>query len=204
MVSSVISISNMRELKLMRWGLIPSWAKSISIGSKCINARCETIVEKPAFKQAFYKRRCLIPANGFYEWKKTGKNKSPYFFTSLDEQPFAFAGIWDVYTSKKHGIITSLAIITTQSNKIVEPIHNRMPVILMPEDYENWLNVSIKNVDEIISLLIPYPEDLMMGYPVHPCVNNPDYNDPRCIQKYETPTFKQGSLAFNHEKNKEH
>jgi len=194
MVTTIISETNVREIKPMRWGLIPSWAKTMSVGSKCINARCETITEKPTFKQAFKKRRCLIPANGFYEWKKNGKNKSPYYFTSFDEQPFAFAGIWDVYTSKRHGIITSFAIITTQPNKIVEPIHKRMPVIIMPDDYESWLNISLKNLDEITSLLVPYPDDLMMGYPVHPCVNNPDYNDPRCIQKYDVPTLKQASL----------
>jgi len=185
--NSIIYMGKKRQIKPMRWGLIPSWAETINIGAKLINARCETIDEKPAFKQAFYHRRCLIPANGFYEWKKIGKNKQPYFFGLIDNHPFAFAGIWEYHQNKTLGNILSYAIITTHPNDIVEPVHHRMPVILMPEDYDLWLNGSLKCVTDVKQLLKPFPSEQMIAYHVSAFVNSPNNNSPKCIQKVETP-----------------
>ncbi len=165
-----------RQLKLLQWGLIPSWAKEPSIGSKLINARAETLAEKPSFLAAFKRRRCLILADGFYEWQKQERGKQPYFIRRLDHQPFAFAGLWETWQD-----ITTCTIITTDANELLESLHERMPVILKPEDYENWLSPDCQETAELQSLLKPFPAEQMEVYPVSNQVNSPANDRPDCI-----------------------
>lgn len=165
-----------RRLKLLQWGLIPSWAKEPSIGSKLINARAETLAEKPSFRAAFKRRRCLIPADGFYEWQKQERGKQPYFIRRLDHQPFAFAGLWETWQD-----ITTCTIITTNANELLESLHGRMPVILKPEDYEDWLGPDYQETAELQSLLKPFPAEQMEVYPVSDQVNSPANDRPDCI-----------------------
>ncbi|CAG0954636.1 SOS response-associated protein YedK [Gammaproteobacteria bacterium] len=169
-------------LENMRWGLIPVWAKDMSIGSKMINARAESVAEKASFKRPLKSRRCLIVADGFYEWQKEGAKKIPMFIHLKSQKPFAFAGLYDVWKSPDGDWITSCAIITTRPNELMETIHNRMPVILPKTAYKPWLDVSNQDLDELIALLQPYPADKMLAYPVSPLVNSPRNNSPECIQ----------------------
>lgn len=169
-------------LENMRWGLIPVWAKDMSIGSKMINARAESVAEKASFKRPLKSRRCLIVADGFYEWQKEGAKKIPIFIHLKSQKPFAFAGLYDVWKSPDGDWITSCAIITTRPNELMEPIHNRMPVILPKTAYKPWLDSSNQDLDELVALLQPYPADKMLAYPVSPLVNSPRNNSPECIQ----------------------
>lgn len=169
-------------LENMRWGLIPVWAKDMSIGSKMINARAESVAEKASFKRPLKSRRCLIVADGFYEWQKEGAKKIPMFIHLKSQKPFAFAGLYDVWKSPDGDWITSCAIITTRPNELMETIHNRMPVILPKTAYKPWLDVSNQDLDELVALLQPYPADKMLAYPVSPLVNSPRNNSPECIQ----------------------
>jgi putative SOS response-associated peptidase YedK len=160
-----------REMDLYRWGLIPSWAKDPSIGSKMINARAETVAEKPSFREAFKHRRGLIPADGFYEWARAGTRKQPYYFLMKNEQPFAFAGLWENWQSDGERI-NSCTIITTEANELLRQVHDRMPVILHPEDYEMWLDEDVRKTDLLKELLQPYPAQEMTAYPVSTLVNS--------------------------------
>jgi putative SOS response-associated peptidase YedK len=162
-----------RELTLMRWGLIPSWSKEANSGPLLINARSETAAEKPSFRSAFKSRRCLIPADGFFEWKKVGKAKQPYYFQLADEEPFAFAGLWEKWTE-----IETCTILTTAANEMVTPLHDRMPVILSPNDYAEWLDVK---TPEPGKLLDQYPASEMKTTPVNPIVNNARNEGTQCI-----------------------
>jgi putative SOS response-associated peptidase YedK len=162
------------KVRLIRWGLVPSWAKDLSIGYKMINARAESLTEKPAFKRLIKTRRCLILAEGFYEWEKLGKGKQPYFIRMKDKQAFAFAGMWDVW-EKSGDMLISGTIITTDANDLVNGIHDRMPVILSRDSYESWLD---PEGNEIMNLLKPYPDDEMEAYPVSRLVNSPANNSP--------------------------
>lgn len=177
-----------RVLKLMRWGLVPSWAKETSTGYKMINARAETLTQKPSFKKSFQGRRCLVLADGFYEWRKNGHQaKTPLRFILKSREPFAFAGLWEVWQgadeTERSGRspLLSFTIITTEANDLIRPIHDRMPVILQPEDEDVWLDPDIKDVNKLVSLLVPYPSDKMMGYEVSPLVNSPKNDTPACI-----------------------
>lgn len=161
------------HLALLRWGLIPAWAKDESIGSRMINARAETLAEKPSFKNLLRTRRCLIVADGFYEWKAEGKNKTPMYITLEDKKPFAFAGLWDQWKSPEGQQIQSCTIITTEANELMAPIHNRMPVILRPGTYEDWLNPQLHDTNVLTHCLKPYPAELMQARPVSKLVNNP-------------------------------
>jgi putative SOS response-associated peptidase YedK len=161
-----------REAALFKWGLVPSWAKDISLGARLINARSETVAEKPAFRQAFKQRRCIIPADGFYEWQKTGARKQPFFFRMRDERPFGFAGLWERWEGDGGQIINSCAILTTDANEVLRPVHDRMPVILHPDDYGLWLDADARKLDLIKEVLRPYPAEEMMGYPVGLSVNS--------------------------------
>jgi len=156
------------------WGLIPSWAKDSAIAHKLINARGETVAEKPSFRGSFKYKRCLIPADGFYEWKiQTGagaKTKTPYFIHMKDRQPFAFAGLWDEWHSPDGNTLRTCVIITTTPNKLMSDLHNRMPVILDKKDYADWLNPTPQN---LIHLIQPFPADRMSAYPVSTLVNIP-------------------------------
>ena len=170
-----------RECVLLRWGLIPSWSKDPSIGNKLGLARGETVAEKPAFRKAYRSRRCLVLADGYYEWKREGNVKVPYYIHLKGNQPFAFAGLWEHWEISPNNLIKSCAIITTASNKLMEPIHPRMPVILEQKQYDVWLNPKIQDVDTLNSFLRPYPESEMIGYPVSSVVNNPSNDSERCV-----------------------
>jgi putative SOS response-associated peptidase YedK len=181
-VAAVLLESGERRLEMLRWGLIPSWADDPQIGSRMINARSETAAEKPSFRTAFRKRRCLIPADGFYEWQKTGNGKQPYYIHMKDGSPFVFAGLWETWGGDGKDEIRSCTILTTDPNELIAPIHNRMPVILYPENYELWLDPDVREVDLLSSLLGPYPEDAMEAYPVSRRVNSPANDEPSCIE----------------------
>ena len=170
-----------RELVMMRWGLIPSWANDLKIGASLINARAETAAEKPAFRSAMKRRRCLIPADGFYEWRKAGKTKQPIYIRRADDQPFAFAGLWERW-SKQGAPIESCTILTTAANERLKPLHDRMPVILAPNDYEVWLDRQTTEPAKLAYLFEPFPVDELTAYPVNPVVNNARNETPECIQ----------------------
>lgn len=173
-----------RQLKFLQWGLIPSWAKDPAIGSRLINARSETVTEKPAFRAAFKRRRCLILADGFYEWQRVEhqKQKQPFYFHLQDHQPFAFAGLWEHWQGPDGETVESCTILTTQANDLLLPIHDRMPVILPSETYDLWLDPSVPQPERLQPLLAPYPEVAMVAYPVSTLVNRPTHETPECIQ----------------------
>jgi putative SOS response-associated peptidase YedK len=179
-------VINEREnvLKMMKWGLVPYWAKDINIGFKLINARAETITEKPSFKTAFKKNRCLVLADGFYEWdKKQGRQmKIPHRFVLKSGKPFAFAGLWDVWMPPQGEPLHSFTIITTGPNELMEPIHNRMPVILGEENEELWLDLGVRDENTLLSLLKPYEPGLMEEYEVSAIVNSPKEDGPECVK----------------------
>ena len=164
------------------WGLIPSWAKDASIGSHTINARAETIHEKPAFRHAIRYRRCIIPASGFYEWRHEGKKASPLYIRMKDGQPMCFAGIWEHWKPEEGEEIESCSIITTSSNSLIKSIHDRMPVILCPGDFDLWLNRNMHDPEKLKPLYQPYPADLIEMYPVSPLVNSPRNDSPEFIE----------------------
>lgn len=170
-----------RQFQWMRWGLIPSWAKDSSIGNRLINARAETLTEKPSFRHAFKRNRCLIIADGFYEWQKVENRKQPYYFQMQDSQPFAFAGLWENWHSPQEEEIISCTIITTKANAIASSIHNRMPVILPLECYDLWLDPTVTDPKRLQSLLQPYRDDAMKVTAVSSIVNNPANERPECL-----------------------
>jgi len=169
------------HLELLRWGLIPSWAKEESIGAKMINARAETLAEKPSFKRLLRNKRCLVVADGFYEWKQEHGGKVPMYITMKDHEPFAFAGLWDTWKNPEGELIRTCTIITTNPNDVVLPIHNRMPAILTPEAREEWLDPGLQDDNVLLHLLSPYPADAMMARPVSRLVNNPRNDSPELI-----------------------
>lgn len=175
-VLAIVHGKNGRTGKSMRWGLVPFWAKDIRIGYKMINARAETLAAKPAYKYPFRKQRCLIPADGFYEWKRLGERKQPYRFQLKNGEPFVFAGLWDRW---KHGneTLVSCTIITVEPNSLARKVHNRMPLILPEDAWELWLHPDT-DPDYLQSLFLPYPEKEMEAYPVSPLVNSPRNDDP--------------------------
>lgn len=174
-----------RRLRMMRWGLVPSWAKEASIGNRMINARSETVAEKPSFRKSLKQRRCLVLADGFYEWRapKEGKGrKTPMRILLKSQEPFAFAGLWDSWKDPDGEELLSFTIITTQANDLVKGIHERMPVILAPEEEEVWLNAGSGETERLLSLLDPYPEKEMKVYEVSAAVNFPANDRPECIE----------------------
>ena len=173
-----------REAVMLKWGLIPSWAKEPSIGYKMINARAETVAEKPSFRKAFKRQRCLILADGFYEWKREGKAKQPYYIRLKDSRLFAFAGLWERWkdkTSEDNHPIESCTIITTTANELMASIHQRMPVILHEQDFDVWLDAHIQDSTILNALLRPYEPEELETYPVSTLVNSPANNLPQCI-----------------------
>jgi putative SOS response-associated peptidase YedK len=172
-----------RELTWRRWGLVPAWSKDPAIGNRLINARAETAAEKPAFRTAFRRRRCLIVADGFYEWQRAGKRKQPYFIRFQDDRPFAFAGLWESWEGADYSAVESCAILTTAANELMRPIHDRMPVLLAPADYARWLDPAVARPESLMPLLRPYSGDEMRSHPVSPLVNNPANDDPQCVSK---------------------
>lgn len=164
--------SDEREAVLFKWGLVPSWAKDPSIGARLINARSETVHEKPAFRESFKRRRCILPADGYYEWQKTGGRKQPYYFTLRAERPFGFAGLWDRWKSPEGEVLETCTILTTEANETAKAIHERMPVILSPSDYDLWLDEDLRKLELLTELFRPYPSGEMISYPVSTLVNN--------------------------------
>ncbi len=167
---AVITGENPHRLSFYRWGLIPPWAMDISIGNKMINARAETITEKPSFRVPLYSKRCLVPSDGFYEWKQD-ELKQPYRIFVKNNPVFSMAGLWERWKSPEGELVESFNIITTEANSFMKPIHSRMPVILKPENERKWLES--KDSHEIMELLTAYPPDLMDAYPVSKLVNSP-------------------------------
>jgi putative SOS response-associated peptidase YedK len=170
-----------REFALLRWGLIPGWADDPSIGNRIINARADTVATKPAFRKAFRQRRCLIVADGFYEWTKLNGRKQPYYIRLQGDQPFAFAGLWERW-NRGDSPIDSCTILTTDANEMVGSIHDRMPVILNPGDYDLWLDPDVQDAKRLEPLLVPYTGESMAAWPVSTLVNNSKVDEPRCIE----------------------
>lgn len=184
-ILTIIKHDNENKLEKLHWGLVPFWAKDISIGSLMINARVETVSSKPSFRNAFKNRRCLIPANAFYEWKGEKGNKQPYYVYIPSGEPFAFAGLWETWTDKEtddESVYKSCTIITTGASHSIRELHNRMPVILDRKVYEKWLDVEMQDPKELETIL---REDIvhdMKFYPVSTLVNSVKNNDPNCIK----------------------
>jgi putative SOS response-associated peptidase YedK len=178
-----------RELSLVRWGLIPSWAKDSSIAAKMINARSETAGTKPAFRDALKFRRCMIPADAFYEWKNTGSTKQPYCFEVNDGELFAFAGLWDRWKNPSGVWVETCSILTTTPNAMTSAVHDRMPVILDPDSYDLWLDPGMTNVGAASDLLKPYDARLMRCFPISTRINhvaNDDEECSRCVELAQT------------------
>ncbi|MEN8163871.1 MAG: SOS response-associated peptidase, partial [Acidobacteriota bacterium] len=171
-----------REWAPCRWGLIPPWAKDLKIGARMINARSETAAEKPSFKRALADRRCLVPADGFYEWAKTADGKQPFHIRFSDHRPFAFGGIWERWQQGPGEAVDSFTILTTSPNPVAAPIHDRMPVILAPEFWEEWLAASPLSPVRRETLFTPSPPDEMEAIPVSKRVNSPSNDDPDCLE----------------------
>lgn len=174
--------NSQRELVLLRWGLIPSWAKDPAVGNRMINARAESVAVKPAFRGALQRRRCLLVADGFYEWQGASRSKQPYFIRFRDDRPFAFAGLWESWEGPDHSAIDSCTIITSAANEMIRPIHDRMPVILPPESYKVWLDPGRQKFEEIAVLLVPFSSEEMEAYPVSTLVNNATHDEPGCVE----------------------
>ena len=182
----VLAIANNRadRFEHFHWGLIPSWAKDAAIGNRMINARAETLAEKPAFRTALRRRRCLVPADGFYEWRKDpgGKTKTPMRITMKSGDVFAFAGLWETWHAPDGSVVPSCTLITTEPNELMATIHDRMPVIVKPEDYQRWLDPRERDPSELTDLFGPYPADEMQAQAVSRTVNNPKNDSPACVE----------------------
>jgi putative SOS response-associated peptidase YedK len=171
-----------RQFQNLYWGLIPSWAKDPKMGARMINARAETVAEKPSFRTALKRRRCLVLSDGFYEWQRREKKKQPFYFQVGQHQLFAFAGLWEHWESAEGDTIDSCTILTTEPNALLRSFHDRMPVILKPEDYDLWLDPTVQKPELLQPLLCPYDAELMSSYPVSLEVNNPRHDRPDCIE----------------------
>lgn len=183
----VITSSDPTHFNLYRWGLIPFWAKDMNIGYKMINARIETIKEKSTYKSAIAKRRCLVPMDGFYEWKKEGSAKQPYRIVSTKQDLFSCAGMWETWKAKDGELVHSFTVITTPPNEMMNQIHDRMPAMLTPEEEAIWLDEMLSPSEAISLLETPYPSDNMKAYPVDPAVGNVRNNYPELIEPIDLP-----------------
>lgn len=185
-----------RDVRFMRWGLIPSWAKDKSIASRMINARSETVATKPAFRSAFKRRRCLVPADGYYEWLRDGKKKIPYLIQTSDKQPFAMAGLWESWhnNSENGSAIESFTIITTTSNDATSFVHDRMPVILHADALDTWLDPDMADRETLEDLLVPFDSDSTQLTQVSSHVNSVKNDDPTCIVEVTDPPASQSLL----------
>jgi len=170
-----------RESRTFRWGLVPFWAKDPTIGNRLINARAETVAAKPAFRRPLRERRCLILADGFYEWEQRGRRKQPWYIRMRDSRPFAFAGLWDRWQPASDEPIETCAIVTTEPNEVIGRVHNRMPAILSPEAYGLWLDPTFQDVEGVQAVLRPFPAEEMVAFPVGTQVNSPVHDSPDLI-----------------------
>jgi putative SOS response-associated peptidase YedK len=184
---AVVITDGVKQLVPVRWGLVPSWAKDRTVGNKMINARAETITEKASYRTAFKKRRCLVVADGFYEWQDLGGGKRPVYIRLKSGRPFGFAGLYEVWTSPEGEAITTCTIITTEANKLMKPIHERMPVIIPKKEEDRWLDPATQDKDLLVELLKPYPAEEMEAYPVSKRVNSPRNNTAACIEQLKLP-----------------
>lgn len=172
-------------LESLKWGLIPPGAKDPTIGNKLANARAESVDEKPSFRSAFKKQRCLVPVDGFYEWVQTTKPKQPYYFEMKDGEPFMLGGLWEYWKPKdgKEEPITSFTLITTEANSVLSPVHDRMPVIIDPKDFETWLDPLFQDTEKLKGYLKPYTPSKMKSFPVSIFVNSTRNEGPQCIEE---------------------
>lgn len=172
-----------RTISTLKWGLVPLWSKDAEIGNRMINARAETLTEKPSFREAFAKRRCLVPTSGFYEWAKTGSGtKQPFYFYLKDKEVFGFAGLWEEWIDRESGeLLETFTIITTQANEVLKPVHDRMPVIVKAANYDEWLDPKIKDTEKLKKLLAPYSAKEMASHAVSRAVNSPTADSPELI-----------------------
>ncbi|OPY08876.1 MAG: putative SOS response-associated peptidase YedK [Syntrophaceae bacterium PtaB.Bin038] len=170
-----------RRIEPMRWGLIPSWAKDPAIGNRLINARAETLAEKPSFRRAFARRRCLVAADGFYEWRPAGKRKVPVYIFLKSRNPFGFAGLYETWRAPDRREVRTCTIVTTGANDLVRPIHDRMPVIVAEGDEDRWLDPDEGSLERLRAILAPYPAEEMDAYDVTTAVNNPSHDAPDCL-----------------------
>jgi putative SOS response-associated peptidase YedK len=181
--SVVLAQDHQRIVSGLRWGLIPAWASDPSIGARLINARAETVAEKPSFRTSFRKQRCIVPADAFYEWQKVGATKLPHVIERQDKRPLAFAGLWAVWRPKgSNEAIRSFTVVTTEANPVVSVIHDRMPVILPEENWPEWLDPANDNVAALTSLLVPFSAAPMRAYPVSKLVNNVRNDSPELVE----------------------
>ncbi len=183
-----------RHFSLARWGLIPSWATDASIGFKTINARAETVASRPAFRDAFVSRRCLLPADGFFEWMRSGREKQPFHFGMQDDSLFAFAGLWDRWRDPAGAVIESCSILTTTPNSLLGDIHDRMPVILLPERYDLWLDPGFNDVKALAEVLVPFDAAQMRRFPVSTRINSVTNDDPGCVVPADSSLPAQSAL----------
>ncbi|WP_035297071.1 SOS response-associated peptidase [Brevibacillus thermoruber] len=182
-IPAILAGGGRRRIGQLRWGLVPSWAQDDKIGYKMINARAETLREKPAFPRLFERKRCMIPADGFFEWKQMDGRKQPMRITMRSGEPFAFAGLFDTWTAPDGQKLHTCTIITTRPNEVVADIHDRMPVILRPEDEDLWLDREKYDPDLLQSLLVPFDPGQMRAYPVPTIVGSPKNDFPECIEE---------------------
>lgn len=182
-VLTVTNDGSKNQAQMMKWGLIPFWAKDPKIGNRSINARAETVHERPMFRQAFQKRRCLIVADSFYEWKRDGSVKTPMRIVLKSGEPFGFAGLWETWTSPEGEVVQSCSIITTTPNELMETIHDRMPVILPPKTESTWIDRGLGDNCDLRSLLVPYSASEMDAYPVSTLVNSPKNDVPEILAR---------------------
>lgn len=180
-VLAVREASDGREATFLKWGLVPRWAKEPAIGSRLINARAETVTEKPSFRDAFSRRRCMVPMEGFYEWSRRGESKRPFYFHMRDGEPFAVAGLWEVWEGDGD-LLETCTLLTTSANELLAGYHDRMPVILRPEDYDLWLDAGVRSAERLLPLLHPHPREEMTTYAVGLVVNSPSNDSPRCVE----------------------
>jgi putative SOS response-associated peptidase YedK len=180
-VAVIRQVERQRELSMMRWGLVPSWPKDPKAGPPLINARADTVATKPSFRSAFKSRRCLIPADGFFEWQKTGeKTKQPFYIRLATDHPFAFAGLWEHWKGTDSSVVESCVIVTTDASDALRPLHDRMPVILPDAAYDRWLDPKA-DASKLGDLLMPYPQEEMTAFPVSTLVNSPRNDSSACI-----------------------
>ncbi len=188
-IPAVADSRGRRVLDLVRWGLVPSWAKSISVGDRMINARAETVLTNNSYKRPFERRRCIVPADGFYEWQtiEGQKVRQPWFIRRRDGEPLAFAGLWSIWHDRNLGDdaprIRSCTIITTEPNELMRDIHNRMPVILPESAWDTWLDAENHDVQSLTQLLVPSPSDELEAWPITTRVNKPDHNGPELLER---------------------
>lgn len=176
-----------RKLNMARWGLVPHWAKDLAIGNRLINARSETVHEKPAFRQAIRSHRCLVPASGFFEWVKTTKARVPYYISMKDGVPMAFAGIWDVWNESDGKAVETFSILTTSANSLVMPIHDRMPVMFQSPDFDLWLDRSMNDPEKLRPLYQPCPSQALQSWQVSTLVNSPAHETEDCLLPVNNP-----------------